>query len=229
MRENNQIYNQILYESAKLFDEKGYVKTTTREIADTVGINRGHLHYYFSKKEDILACHYKFYEKKVKYFLKQSKIDMDNCMIFYGLVFACQIQTLTDENFAHDLLLLGRYDLDAYFHLMTNSLCDMVLAFAKEHNQQVDSGRLQDSTEITLKLAIRLLYIKLTYDKDKSFQQIWTISLRHGYFQMGFSEKEIEELIKKDLELYQGLSMEQFYEILARRDYDVLAEELSDL
>lgn len=229
MRENNQIYNQILYESAKLFDEKGYVKTTTREIADTVGINRGHLHYYFPKKEDILACHFEFYEKKIKYFFKQSHLNMDNGMIFFGMIFACQIHTLEDENFAHDLLLLGRYDLDAYFHLMTNSLCDMVLIFAKEHNQQLDRGKLRDSTEITLKLAIRLLYIKLTYEKEKSFQQIWTISLRHGYFHMGFSEQEIEELIRKDQQIYQTLSMEQFYKILSRRDYDVLAEEFSDL
>ena len=46
---------------------------------------------------------------------------------------------------------------------------------------------------------------------------------------MGFSEQEIEELIRKDQQIYQTLSMEQFYKILSRRDYDVLAEEFSDL
>lgn len=229
MRENNPTYNQILNESAKLFDQKGYVKTTTREIADAVGINRGHLHYYFPKKEDILACHFGFYVKKIKYFFNESKVQTDDYAIYYGLLFACQLRTLETENFIHDLLLLGRYDLDAYFHLITDSLCQMILEFAGHHGQKPNRKHLQDSCEIGLKIAIRMLYVKFTYHMERDFESIWLTSMKHGLYQLGFTETAIEQTLLALQRDYQELSMERFLEIVARRDYDVLAEEFRDL
>lgn len=46
--------NKILDAAIELFLEKGYSKTTTREIAEASGMERGHLYYYYRKKEDIL-------------------------------------------------------------------------------------------------------------------------------------------------------------------------------
>lgn len=229
MRENNPTYNQILHESAKLFDQKGYVKTTTREIADAVGINRGHLHYYFPKKEDILACHFGFYVKKIKYFFKESQLQTDDYAVYYGLLLACQLRTLEAESFIHDLLLLGRYDLDAYFHLITDSLCDMILEFANQHGQTPSRQHLQDSCEIGLKIAIRMLYVKLTYHVERDFETIWLVSMKHGLYQLGLSESAIEQTLAALHEDYQKLSMDRFLEIVARRDYDVLAEEFRSL
>ena len=44
----------ILLVSTNLFINQGYDKTTIRQIAEAAGIGRGHLYYYFRKKEDIL-------------------------------------------------------------------------------------------------------------------------------------------------------------------------------
>lgn len=45
---------KILKKAFKLFIEKGYTNTTTREIAAAAQINKGLLHYYYKQKEDIV-------------------------------------------------------------------------------------------------------------------------------------------------------------------------------
>ena len=46
----------ILVAAAELFVSQGYAATSTREIADRVGIRQPSLFYHFSKKEDILRA-----------------------------------------------------------------------------------------------------------------------------------------------------------------------------
>lgn len=46
---------EILDAAARLFSTLGYTTTTTREIADAVGLRQGSLFHYFARKEDILA------------------------------------------------------------------------------------------------------------------------------------------------------------------------------
>lgn len=48
--------DMILRESAKLFYEKGYSKTTARDIGTAVGILNGSIFYYFPTKAHILAA-----------------------------------------------------------------------------------------------------------------------------------------------------------------------------
>jgi AcrR family transcriptional regulator len=45
---------EILQAAAELFGAQGYTTTTTREIADAVGLRQASLFHYFARKEDIL-------------------------------------------------------------------------------------------------------------------------------------------------------------------------------
>lgn len=45
---------RLLDEAADLFYRKGYSATTTRELAASLGMQKGSLYYYFEKKEDLL-------------------------------------------------------------------------------------------------------------------------------------------------------------------------------
>lgn len=46
--------NEILDVASKLFAEKGFDHTSTREIIDQAGIARGTLYYHFKSKEEIM-------------------------------------------------------------------------------------------------------------------------------------------------------------------------------
>lgn len=45
---------EILYEAAKLFDSKGYHKTSVADISAAVGLKKGSLYYYIQSKEQLL-------------------------------------------------------------------------------------------------------------------------------------------------------------------------------
>jgi AcrR family transcriptional regulator len=46
---------QVLHAAAQLFVTKGFAATSTREIADKVGIRQASLYYHFTGKDEILA------------------------------------------------------------------------------------------------------------------------------------------------------------------------------
>lgn len=48
--------DQILQASARLFTSKGFAATSTREIAEAVGIRQASLYYHFAGKDEILAA-----------------------------------------------------------------------------------------------------------------------------------------------------------------------------
>ncbi|MFD7073958.1 TetR/AcrR family transcriptional regulator [Nocardioides sp. NPDC059952] len=48
--------DQILQASASLFTSKGFAATSTREIAEAVGIRQASLYYHFAGKDEILAA-----------------------------------------------------------------------------------------------------------------------------------------------------------------------------
>lgn len=54
-REGVSTRDEILEVAAKLFTEQGYTDTTTRQIAQTVGIKQASLYYHFADKNSILG------------------------------------------------------------------------------------------------------------------------------------------------------------------------------
>lgn len=63
--------DKILSHAFSLFMEKGYSNTTTREIAQESGINKGLLHYYYNKKEDIIFELYRDFTNGLADYLSQ--------------------------------------------------------------------------------------------------------------------------------------------------------------
>lgn len=54
IREGNSTRDEILDASAELFTTDGFAATTTRRIAESVGIQQASLYYHFKTKDDIL-------------------------------------------------------------------------------------------------------------------------------------------------------------------------------
>lgn len=54
---------RVLEVALALFNARGPGKVTTAEIAEGVGINEGHLYYYFKRKEHIVAALFDWFEQ----------------------------------------------------------------------------------------------------------------------------------------------------------------------
>ena len=72
--EVNQLKDHIIKTASGLFIKYGYSKTTIRQIAESSGLGRGHLYYYFKKKEDILLYLYKELLEKIYGTIAEKKI-----------------------------------------------------------------------------------------------------------------------------------------------------------
>lgn len=66
VKEANTRKNEIMDVAAKLFQTKGYDKTSTNDILDAVGIARGTLYHHFKSKEDIMDA---LIERQTEYLL----------------------------------------------------------------------------------------------------------------------------------------------------------------
>jgi AcrR family transcriptional regulator len=80
------IRNKIIKESSRLFIEQGYTKTTIRQIADECDLGRGHLYYYFKKKEDIVLYLYKNLIQQIHSFIKETKNEAIDPLISYAII-----------------------------------------------------------------------------------------------------------------------------------------------
>ena len=76
----------ILRVSTELFLNKGYENTTIRQIAEASGICRGHLYYYFKKKEDILIHIFKQILLKIYNDVIERNDDKTEVLLSYAII-----------------------------------------------------------------------------------------------------------------------------------------------
>lgn len=50
------LYNRVLDEAARIFDERGYHATTTNDVAEAAGVSVGSLYQYFPNKDALLVA-----------------------------------------------------------------------------------------------------------------------------------------------------------------------------
>lgn len=81
--EVNKLKEHIIKKASVLFIKYGYGKTTIRQIAESSGLGRGHLYYYFKKKEDILLCLYKELLEKIYGTISSRKIKENDIVANY--------------------------------------------------------------------------------------------------------------------------------------------------
>ena len=73
---------KIIETSINLFNEKGCLNTSTRHIADELGISIGNLYYHFKNKEEIVIEIYEIFSKKLSSHIHCSILDEDEVFNF---------------------------------------------------------------------------------------------------------------------------------------------------
>lgn len=80
--------DKILDIAIDLFNKNGCINTSTRHIADALGISVGNLYYYFENKEDIIIALYVQFMDLVAKQLTTLKEDIDMPFDFYNFLMA---------------------------------------------------------------------------------------------------------------------------------------------
>ena len=64
--ENETTKEKILFESIKLFSQKGYKEVSVRDISEAVGIRASSIYNHFDSKKAILDAIYEYYDQQWK-------------------------------------------------------------------------------------------------------------------------------------------------------------------
>ncbi len=110
-RQFSQRWQQIVHAAAELFAEKGYHRTTTKEIANAAKVSEGTLYNYFENKDDILHSILKQLSKfQDQYRLDKPTLIMDARSFFK--YFLDQRKEFSEKNQAMMKVILSEYFLD---------------------------------------------------------------------------------------------------------------------
>lgn len=173
---------EILKAASELFNEKGCLNTSTRHIADKLGISVGNLYYYFKNKEEILIEIYLRHLKDV--FEPVNKIDFKK-----------------DEMFLFKDFLIENMDScmnNRFIYMELNILLKTFPSFKKIVNENLKQ-------EIVLlkelvKHQIKFGYIKNMSDKEIEFfvSNSWIVAVNRFSFWNILSE-DFEQINKHSL------------------------------
>lgn len=94
----------ILKTAYALFKANGYVKTTTREIANACGIKKGLLHYYYPRKDDIIIEIYSSALNGVYDYIEHQSKGKYSGFTYYSVINILLMRLLTGQFFNLDNL-----------------------------------------------------------------------------------------------------------------------------
>ena len=131
------IKENILKISAQLFLNQGYENTTIRQIAKSCGIGRGHLYYYFRKKEDILIHMFTQILNKIYDDLIENCDDKTEVFLNYALIQCIYIYTLVYNEKLFRIYLEGS-KVEIVRRAAQNSLNEFGIKSAKSMNYNLN-------------------------------------------------------------------------------------------
>lgn len=160
------IEKNILRVSTELFLNQGYDKTTIRQIAEASGIGRGHLYYYFRKKEDILIHIFKEILNKIYEDVIESSDDQTEILLSYAKIQCIYTYTLVLNEKLFRIYLQGS-NIDIVRRAAQNILIDLCKKKAQDMNYNISQKDICFS--VTIGYAGECELLKRFYHGEKDF------------------------------------------------------------
>lgn len=156
----------ILKVSTQLFLDQGYDKTTIRQIAEKCGIGRGHLYYYFRKKEDILIHIFKQILNKIYDDVIESSDDKTEVLLSYATIQCVYTYTLVLNEKLFRIYLQGS-NIEIVRRAAQNILIDLCKKKAEDMNYDIREKDICFS--VTIGYAGECELLKRYYHGEKDF------------------------------------------------------------
>lgn len=160
------IEKNILKVATQLFLDQGYDKTTIRQIANASGIGRGHLYYYFRKKEDILIHIFKQILNKIYDDVIESNDDKSEVILSYAIIQCIYTYTLVFNKKLFRIYIEGS-NVEIVRRAAQNILIDLFKKKCKDMNYNLNEKDI--SFSITIGYAGECELLKRFYNGEKDF------------------------------------------------------------
>jgi AcrR family transcriptional regulator len=152
---------KILETSANLFNEKGCLNTSTRHIADALGISVGNLYYHFKNKEEILITI--FFEYMNIIFKEVKLLDLQKDEIFLLKNFLIDnLESDVKYRFLHLELNLLLITFPKFKLIMEEQLQNEIKMIKELLNHQIKYGYIKQMSEIEIDFLVSNSWILAT-------------------------------------------------------------------
>lgn len=202
--------NLILKTSFELFLEKGYNNTTTREIAKSCGIERGLLHYYYNKKNDILYSIYSSYLNTLKDFINDEfKLELPEIKI--ALLTRLFFRSILNQKKYLGILqsILEDNQLTKYKIQLTSSIFEHFLS-----DDSYTKNKIVIATMSAIASESQLLLGLINGDISINESVIENQIIKIQFDYLDYSLTDIDNFSKKSNELINSLDLNLFYKYL---------------
>lgn len=201
IEKKDDIRNIIIKEASKLFIQQGYTKTTIRQIATVCNLGRGHLYYYFNKKEDIILYLYKnLIEQIYTYINKSTKQTLDP-LISYAMTQSIYIKTIATNEYLFRMYIEAS-EIDTLRKEYLNTLRDILNKYLRELNFKFDSNDINLSIIIGSAGEDELLRRFYNNDTNLSLDEIIKSTIKTRLLLLNIHQEDVNSiLIKSQLEI----------------------------
>ncbi|NLJ57651.1 MAG: TetR/AcrR family transcriptional regulator [Tissierellia bacterium] len=211
--ERNLQSENILKNAFKLFREKGYKNTTTREIAKASDINKGLLHYYYKQKEDLIFEMYSDMLNGIHSFIDQENKCKNDAFLYYAVFNIVFFRTISTKEYLIDLL----GEIIKYKNLTKLKIeksTEMLYSFLKGHGFTDKEYHLLLAVTVAVGAESELILsisdgkIKMTYDK------LATTINKLLFTMLKINEKETKEINLKALRIADEIDISSIVDYL---------------
>lgn len=138
--------SKIIETSINLFNEKGCLNTSTRHIADKLGISIGNLYYYFKNKEEILIEIFIDYMNIIFKEMKNLNYEKDEIFLLKNFLLD-NLETDYNYRFLHLEMNLLLISFPKFRKIMEEELKNEIKLIKQLLNHQIKYGYIKDIEE----------------------------------------------------------------------------------
>lgn len=210
---------KLLKTAVGLFETHGYINTTTRMIAEEAGVGRGHLSYYFPKKEDIVRELTVVFFKKIETFI-YDKVDADceEPYEYFGFLLKC-FEYFVDIGDYFKMMIIDGKKIQSVYNYSCEHYMQILEKKFKERAIAYDRKTVMRSIEFALLIFDHLIFKKLNDELDDD-EEVFSYALRHFLLELNLSEENIDEILARVSANFTKLDVEAFYEYIHEYNYE---------
>jgi len=210
---------EILKHAVELFEEHGYVDTTTRMIAERAEVGRGHLYYYFKKKEDMMRELTHIFFRKIVYFIREEMdIQIDEPFLYFSFMIRCHTHFVMKGDYFKSMFDEQKvFDLS---HVMgCESYFEEIEKLALKQGLNWNDIELKNSIEIGLLIFNHYMTKKLNgYDIETD--EIPDMVLKHALLDFEYTAEEVENINQQSRVYFDQMDFEALSVLVYRSDYE---------
>lgn len=193
------IKNIVIKEASRLFMEQGYTKTTIRQIAEACNLGRGHLYYYFRKKEDIVLDLYKKLIEGIYSYIKNAQVKSPNQLLNYAITQYIYIKVIaTNKDLFRMYIEASKVDVlrKAYLEIVKEILQERLTDMSYKGEQFTQK-------DVNLSIVIgsagedELLRRYYNNDVDLSLEEIIEFTIKTRLLLLNISHQNVNKIIDR--------------------------------